>query len=74
MARTAFQTLEEYRLSEKLADQAWGLVCEWNALARDIVGKQLVRAADSVGANIAEGTGQLQGQQEVRPRRAGIAQ
>jgi four helix bundle protein len=57
MARSAFQTLDVYRLSEKLADQAWNLVCSWNALARDTVGKQLVRAADSIGANIAEGTG-----------------
>jgi four helix bundle protein len=29
----------------------------WNVFARDTVGKQLVRAADSIGANIAEGTG-----------------
>ena len=57
MARTAFQSLAVYRLSEKLADQVWDLVFGWNALARDTVGKQLVRAADSVGANIAEGTG-----------------
>ena len=30
---------------------------KWNLFARDTVGKQLVRAADSIGANIAEGTG-----------------
>jgi len=30
---------------------------EWDYFARDTVGKQLVRAADSVGANIAEGDG-----------------
>lgn len=30
---------------------------KWNVFARDTVGKQLVRAADSIGANIAEGTG-----------------
>ena len=29
----------------------------WDAFARDTVGKQLVKAADSIGANIAEGTG-----------------
>ena len=33
------------------------LVRTWDALARDTVGKQLVRAADSIGANIAEGSG-----------------
>jgi len=46
-----------YRLSEKLADEIWDLVVEWDIFARDTVGRQLVRAADSVGANIAEGTG-----------------
>ena len=57
MARTSFQNLQIYRLSEKLADRAWKLVGRWDNFAKDTVGKQLVRAADSVGANIAEGAG-----------------
>jgi four helix bundle protein len=57
MARTNFESLRVYQLSEQLADLIWEIVLEWNALARDTVGKQLVKAADSVGANIAEGTG-----------------
>jgi four helix bundle protein len=57
MARTNFETLRVYQLSEQLADLIWEIVLEWNAFARDTVGKQLVRAADSVGANISEGTG-----------------
>src|SRR6185295_6969403 len=35
----------------------WSIVLTWNVLARDTVGKQLIRAAESIGANIAEGTG-----------------
>lgn len=57
MARTNFETLRVYQLSEQLADLIWEVVLEWNVFARDTVGKQLVRAADSVGANISEGTG-----------------
>jgi len=57
MARTAFENLEVYRLSEKLADAVWDLVLTWSPFARETVGKQLVRAADSVGANISEGSG-----------------
>jgi four helix bundle protein len=57
MAKTNFETLRVYQLSEKLADTIWDIVLEWNVFARDTVGRQLVRAADSVGANIAEGTG-----------------
>jgi len=35
----------------------WGIVATWQALARDTVGTQIVRSADAIGANIAEGTG-----------------
>src|SRR5262249_41177269 len=35
----------------------WNVVTGWDQFARDTVGKQMVRAADSIGANIAEGTG-----------------
>ena len=57
MARTNFEKLRVYRLSEKLADQIWEIARGWDNFARDTVGKQLVRAADSIGANISEGTG-----------------
>ena len=57
MAATAFKKLDVYRLSEKLADRIWTLVLPWERFAKDTVGKQLVRAADSIGANIAEGVG-----------------
>src|ERR1051325_3565236 len=57
MTRMAFEQLDVYRLSERLSDAIWDLVEDWNHFARDTVGKQIVRAADSVGANIAEGTG-----------------
>jgi len=57
MARSDFENLQVYRLSERLADAVWKLVRAWDNLSRDTVGKQLIRAADSVGANIAEGAG-----------------
>ena len=57
MAKTNFESLRVYQLSENLADQIWSVVLKWNVLARDTMGKQLIRAADSIGANIAEGTG-----------------
>jgi len=52
-----FEKLRVYRLSEDLADTVWEAVNKWDCLAKDTVGKQLIRAADSIGANIAEGTG-----------------
>jgi four helix bundle protein len=52
-----FEHLDIYRPSEDLADRIWDCVMSWDTFARNAVGMQLVRAADSVGANIAEGTG-----------------
>jgi four helix bundle protein len=57
MERTNFEKLRVYRLAETLADGIWGVVRTWDYLAKDTVGKQMIRAADSIGANIAEGTG-----------------
>ena len=57
MAKTGFEKLRVYQLAETLADGIWTVVSEWDWLAKQSVGKQLVNSADSIGANIAEGTG-----------------
>ena len=57
MQRTNFENLDIYKLSEKLADELWKVVVKWDWFAKDTIGKQLVKAGDSVGANIAEGSG-----------------
>jgi four helix bundle protein len=57
MVRTNFENLRVYRLSEEISDLIWEIVVKWKRLAQDTVGKQLINAADSIGANIAEGTG-----------------
>jgi four helix bundle protein len=57
MSRTNFEKLRVYKLSEELADEIWKIVSRWDTFAKDTVGRQIVRSADSVGANIAEGTG-----------------
>jgi four helix bundle protein len=57
MGRTNFENLRVYQLSELLADELWQTVKCWSNFSKDTVGKQLVRAGDSIGANIAEGVG-----------------
>jgi four helix bundle protein len=57
MEKTNFENLQVYKLAENLADGIWAVVLQWDYLAKDTVGKQMIRSADSVGANIAEGTG-----------------
>ena len=75
MERTNFEKLRVYRLSEKLADELWRIVTRWDYFNRDTVGKQLVRAGDSIGANIAEGAGRgrfLDNQRFVRIARGSL--
>ena len=57
MGAFALESLEVYALAEQLADAVWDTTRIWDPFAKSTVGHQLVRAADSVGANIAEGYG-----------------
>jgi len=51
------EELKVYQLAMKVGDSSWKIVSKWNYFERDTVGKQLVRAADSIAANISEGFG-----------------
>lgn len=57
MAQSNHQKLEVYQLAEQLSDHVWSVVEPWHYFSKDTIGKQLVRAADGIGANIAEGVG-----------------
>jgi four helix bundle protein len=57
MQKTNFENLQIYQLAEQLADQIWDIVNSWDYLAIKTVGSQIIRSADSIGANIAEGSG-----------------
>ena len=57
MARTGFENLVVYSLAEEIGDFVWKIVVKWDRLAQDTLGRQLVNSADSIAANIAEGTG-----------------
>ena len=52
-----FDELRVLKVAEGVADELWKIVLEWDDYTKDTVGKQLVRAADSIGANIAEAYG-----------------
>jgi hypothetical protein len=49
MARSNFENLKVYQMSEDLADKVWDVVLQWDRFARDTVLAQMVRAADSIG-------------------------
>jgi four helix bundle protein len=56
---TMLEELRVLQAAESLADEIWRMVSSWDTFARDTVGGQLVRASDSVGANIAESFGRF---------------
>ena len=46
-----------YQLSMDLGEDVWGIVSHWKYFEKDTVGKQLIKAADSIAANLSEGFG-----------------
>ena len=54
---TKFEDLRILQAAEEIADGVWKQVTEWDDFDRDVVGKQMARAADSIGAYIAESYG-----------------
>jgi four helix bundle protein len=51
------EELQVYQLSMDIAERLWNIVIEWDYFAKDVVCKQLMKAADSVAANLSEGFG-----------------
>lgn len=51
--------LRVLRGAEEVADGIWREVMSWEGFVRDVLGGQLARAADSIGANIAEAFGRF---------------
>jgi four helix bundle protein len=46
-----------YQALERFCDEVWDVVTAWKPIAQETVGRQLIRAADSIGANLIEGEG-----------------
>src|SRR5919106_4456400 len=56
---TELEDLRILKTAEGVADAVWKQVVAWDEFAQDVVGKQLARATDSIGANIAESYGRF---------------
>ena len=46
-----------YQLAMDLGENVWSIVLKWDYFCKDTIGKQLVRASDSIAANLSEGLG-----------------
>jgi len=58
--------VNSYKLSFGLSNQVWEILIKWEYFAKDTVGKQFVRAIDSISANIAEGFGRYGKKDKIR--------
>jgi len=54
-----FEELKILQTSEAISVGIWKEILQWDPLGRDVVGKQLAKSADSIGANIAEAYGRF---------------
>jgi four helix bundle protein len=57
MKKSRLEDLEVYNFSIEISDIIWNVVVQWDNFSRNNIGSQLLRAIDSVGANISEGYG-----------------
>ena len=53
------EDLEIYQLSMEIGETIWILVENWDYLSKRAIGTQLIRASDSIAANISEGFGRF---------------
>jgi len=54
---TSLEDVRVLKSVEQIADAIYRIASRWDDFAKDVVGKQISRAADSIGANIAESFG-----------------
>jgi four helix bundle protein len=51
------ENLEIYQISMAISEKIWEISKTWSYFEKDTIGKQIVRASDSISANISEGFG-----------------
>jgi len=51
------EELKVYNQAMEVGEEIWAIVIKWDYFAKDTMGKQLIRAIDSVAANLSEGFG-----------------
>ena len=53
------EDFEIYQIAMNIGEDVWNIVMQWDSFAKSTLGNQLVRSADSIAANIAEGYGRF---------------
>src|SRR3990170_2166866 len=58
--------VQPYKTALKLSNYVWEIVIRWDYFTKDTVGKQFVKAVDSISANIAEGFGRYSKKDNIK--------
>lgn len=62
----SIENYDAYKVSFKLSNYVWNIIIHWGYIEKDTIGKQYVRAVDSISANIAEGFGRFSKKDKIR--------
>ena len=54
---TRLEDFKVYNRAMNLGEEIFKIVSTWDSFGKDTIGKQLVRAVDSIAANLSEGLG-----------------
>src|SRR5687768_954053 len=54
---TRLEDFKAYNLAMELREEIWTIIVAWGYFEKDTVGKQFVKAVDSIAANLSEGLG-----------------
>ncbi|TAE38284.1 MAG: four helix bundle protein [Runella slithyformis] len=60
------EELRVYQLAMTIGDDIWNFVHAWDNFSKNTIGQQIVRAADSIAANISEGNGRYHFKENIR--------
>jgi len=58
--------ISSYKIAFNLSNYVWDIIISWDYFSKNTVGKQFVRAIDSISANIAEGFGRYGKKDKIR--------
>jgi four helix bundle protein len=61
-----YSDLDAYKSSREINRIIYPLVSKWSYFDQDTLGRQLVRSADSIGANLSEGFGRYHKKDKIR--------
>jgi len=60
------EELKVYNLSMEIGEKIWSIVSKWDYFSKDTVGKQFIKSADSIAANISEGYGRYHYRENIQ--------